>query len=71
MNCPHCGVEHDEAKGRFCDACGMSVIPYVKRKDDDEPAGEEAPKVRCRQCGTKAPPPICPGCGHKLPEPED
>jgi NMD protein affecting ribosome stability and mRNA decay len=72
MICPHCGAEHDEAKGRFCDACGMSVIPYVKRKDDDdERVKENAPIVRCRHCGTKAPPPICPACGNKMPDPDD
>jgi hypothetical protein len=27
MICPHCGSEHAEEKGRFCESCGLAVAP--------------------------------------------
>jgi hypothetical protein len=77
MTCPHCGAEHDETKGRFCDACGMSVIQYAKKageskertgEEDDE---DEEKKVHCRFCGVASTFPKCPACGTMMPVPED
>ena len=75
--CPYCGADHAPEQGRFCDSCGMSVIPYVGSKgrgsedeEQPEPVREDAPTVRCRACGTKSAGAICPACGNKLPTPE-
>ena len=70
MICPHCGAEHPESAGRFCENCGMSVIKLVKR-ERSEGEEKEVRTVRCRYCGVNAPPPICPACGQRLPIPDD
>ena len=31
MICPHCGVEHPEQLGRFCENCGLAVAPAPER----------------------------------------
>ena len=69
MKCPHCGAEHPETAGRFCDNCGMSVQSLAPR---EKPANEKDQPVlvRCRYCGIEAEPPRCPTCGQKLPDPE-
>lgn len=72
MKCPHCGADHPEQAGRFCERCGMSVVRVVEREDDpDAPGDDEERKVRCRTCGVMAEPPVCPGCGSRLRTPDD
>jgi DNA-directed RNA polymerase subunit RPC12/RpoP len=69
MKCPHCGADHPEDAGRFCNSCGMSVIKYAGPEAPEEEDGEV--KVRCRYCGVNVKPPFCPLCGNKLPTPEE
>jgi hypothetical protein len=71
MKCPHCGAEHDpEVGGRFCDACGMSVVAFATPSPSSEEQ-QEVKTVRCRFCGVPTPPPICVACGNRVPLPED
>jgi len=70
MICPHCGAEHAEADGRFCNTCGMSVIKFAIKKKTEGQAEKEPPMVRCRYCGVSSPPPICLACGQRLPLPD-
>jgi predicted RNA-binding Zn-ribbon protein involved in translation (DUF1610 family) len=54
MICPHCGAEHAEEKGRFCESCGLAVT--------DLPEGSGV----CPSCGAPHSPEqgrFCDACG--------
>jgi rRNA maturation protein Nop10 len=75
MKCPHCGAEHDpDVGGRFCDACGMSVLGYATptfgSEEEEGGVGDEK-KVRCLTCGVLTLPPTCVACGNRVRTPDD
>ncbi len=69
-SCPHCGVALPEDQGRFCDSCGLSVMGYAKRDDEERVVADED-LMACRFCGVKSAATTCPECGQKMPTPDD
>jgi len=64
MKCEYCG--HEQASGRFCDACGKMLTRVIVEADDraDKQAGSGPRQVKCRYCGhTQAQGRFCDGCG--------
>ena len=69
MRCEHCG--HEQAEGKFCEACGLMLTRIRVAAARTAPAGESAPAavtLRCTACGEeqRAAGKFCEKCGMRL-----
>jgi predicted RNA-binding Zn-ribbon protein involved in translation (DUF1610 family) len=60
----------DPPTSKFCDGCGLA-LPMARVTSTPRPRPDDAPAVRCRECGVQAVSRRCRNCGYPVPWPDD